>query len=494
MAKSIMIQGTSSGAGKSLLTAGLCRALLRRGYRAAPFKSQNMSLNSFVTPEGHEIGRAQAMQAEAARIFPSVYMNPVLLKPLGDSGSQVVVGGEALGVMSAREYFGYKKKLLPVIEAAYRALEEDFDVIVIEGAGSPAEINLRENDIVNMGLAALVGAPVLIVGDIDRGGVFASLYGTLELLEPQERALVRGFVINKFRGDLSLLKPGLDFLKEKTGVPPLGVLPFLGVDLEDEDSLAPRLNNKSGPAILDIAVIRFPHISNFTDLHALEQIKGVSVRYVSSPAELGSPDLVILPGTKNTIGDLNWLRRISLDGPVKALARAKLPVIGICGGYQMLGAFISDPSSVEGGGAAEGLGLLPVSTRLLPQKSLAQVAGSVRESAGFFKQLSNKPLRGYEIHAGATRTEGVPPFADIEGRPDGAVSGNVLGTYVHGLFDSAAFTGALCELLLRHKGLPEDALRAVDYPEYKERQYELLADALEAHLDMDRIMAVIENG
>ena len=319
MAKVIMIQGTMSNAGKSLLAAGLCRIFHQDGYRVAPFKSQNMALNSFITREGLEMGRAQVMQAEAAGIEPSVLMNPILLKPTNDTGSQVIVNGEVLGNMSAREYFSHKKELIPDIMKAYHALEEQYDIIVIEGAGSPAEINLKADDIVNMGMAKLVDAPVLLVGDIDRGGVFAQLYGTVELLEPDERDRIKGLIINKFRGDKTILDPGIAILEAKSGIDVVGVAPYLHIDVEDEDSLSERLEfrgNGEAATLIDIAVIRLPHISNFTDFNIWENIEGVSLRYVTRVCDLGSPDMIILPGTKNTIADLRWLRESGMEAAV----------------------------------------------------------------------------------------------------------------------------------------------------------------------------------
>ncbi len=374
MAKVIMIQGTMSGAGKSLMAAGLCRIMKRDGYRVAPFKSQNMALNSFITEEGLEMGRAQVMQAEAAGIRPQVCMNPILLKPTSHVGSQVIVNGRILGNMSAREYFAYKRSLIPEIRKAFRKLEEQADIIVIEGAGSPAEINLRENDIVNMGLAELVDAPVLLVGDIDRGGVFAQLLGTLLLLTEEERRRVKGLVINKFRGDPTLLDSGIEILEQRGGIPVAGVVPYMEVSLEDEDSLTGRFGRKERGKV-DLAVIRYPRISNFTDFNVFEQIPGVSVRYVAGLADLGKPDLIFLPGSKNTMGDLEWMRGNGLEDAVKKAAE-QTPVCGICGGYQMLGEEISDPQGLETGGTMRGMGLLPVVTRLGKEKVRRQ--GSVK--------------------------------------------------------------------------------------------------------------------
>ena len=371
MAKVIMVQGTMSNAGKSLLVAGLCRIFKQDGLRVAPFKSQNMALNSFITSEGLEMGRAQVMQAEAAGMTPMVCMNPILLKPTNHTGSQVIVNGEVLGNMSARDYFAFKKQLVPDIKKAFKKLEEYADIIVIEGAGSPAEINLKQNDIVNMGMAEMVDAPVLLVGDIDRGGVFAQLLGTLMLLEEKEKKRVKGLVINKFRGDKSILDPGIEMLEEKGNVPVVGVVPYMELFLEDEDSLTERFDRKS-EGLIDIAVIRYPRISNFTDFNVFEQMPEVTVRYVTSISELHHPDIIFLPGSKNTMGDLKWMRQNGLEAAVKKLSE-DIPVFGICGGYQMLGQEISDPDGVEEGGKIRGMELLPVSTILMAEKNAVRL-------------------------------------------------------------------------------------------------------------------------
>ena len=346
MAKAIMIQGTMSSAGKSLIAAGLCRIFQQDGYRCAPFKSQNMALNSFITEDGLEMGRAQVMQAEAAGIEPSVWMNPILLKPTNDMGSQVIVNGEVIGTMKARDYFAYKKQLIPDILRAYQKLEAEYDIIVIEGAGSPAEINLKQDDIVNMGMAKLAKAPVLLVGDIDRGGVFAQLLGTLLLLEEEEKQMVKGLIINKFRGDKTILDPGVVMLEEKGGIPVVGVAPYLQVQLDDEDSLTERFWMKEAAGKIDIAVIRLPRISNFTDFNALEVAKEASVRYVEHVRELQKPDLIILPGSKNTMEDLRWLRESGMEAAILKSHAKGTVIFGICGGYQMLG-YPKRPSSIS---------------------------------------------------------------------------------------------------------------------------------------------------
>lgn len=490
MAKVIMVQGTMSGAGKSLIVAGLCRIMRRDGYRVAPFKSQNMALNSFVTKEGLEMGRAQVMQAEAAGIEPLVCMNPILLKPTDHTGSQVIVNGRVIGNMSARDYFAYKRKLIPDIVKAFHRLEERADMIVIEGAGSPAEINLRENDIVNMGLAELVDAPVLLVGDIDRGGVFAQLLGTLMLLREEERDRVKGLLINKFRGDASLLTSGIEILEKKGGIPVAGVIPYMEIDLEDEDSLTDRFVKKKQGKI-DIVVIRYPRISNFTDFNVFEQIPEVSVRYVTSAAEFGCPDLVFLPGSKNTTGDLNWMRRNGLEEKVKGLV-GKIPVCGICGGYQMLGEEITDSEGMESGGAVKGMGLLPVTTKLQKEKVRRQVQGTINRISGTFSVLSGLAYAGYEIHMGRSRLYSDDGVAHVtEAVLVGGEIPEVYGTYVHGIFDKGETVSALVGELARKKGLVPGNRACIDYREYKEKQYDKLADILTEHLDREHIYGLL---
>ena len=487
MAKVIMVQGTMSNAGKSLIVAGLCRIFKQDGYRVAPFKSQNMALNSFITKEGLEMGRAQVMQAEAAGVEPVAAMNPILLKPTTHVGSQVIVNGEVLGNMSARDYFAYKKQLIPEIKKAFRELERDNDIIVIEGAGSPAEINLRENDIVNMGLAELLDAPVLLVGDIDRGGVFAQLLGTLMLLEEPEKERVKGLIINKFRGDVEILRPGLTMLEEKTCLPVVGVVPYLKVDIEDEDSLSTRLEQKSTVKPLDIAVVRLPHISNFTDFIPLEQHPLLSVRYVQTARELGAPDLVILPGTKNTVGDLLWLRQSGLEAALLKLAAGGTPVLGVCGGYQMLGQTLDDSQGTESGRSQtlRGLGLLPTQTIFTADKRRAQIEASA--AAPF----AGAALTGYEIHTGRTAVQGAPFCTHADGTSEGCVQGTVFGTYLHGLFDSGELTERLAAYLCARKGIAPEAAAPIPMAAYREQQFDLLADGVRRALDMDAVYAAI---
>ena len=483
MAKNIMIQGTMSNAGKSLLCAGLCRILRQDGYRVAPFKSQNMALNSFITKDGGEMGRAQVVQAEAAGIEPDVRMNPILLKPTTDVGSQVIVAGQVQGNMRAMEYYRRKPEYIPAILEAYNSLASEYDIIVIEGAGSPAEINLKQEDIVNMGLAKLVDAPVLLVGDIDRGGVFAQLYGTVALLEEDERKRIKGTIVNKFRGDRSILEPGIRILEELCGVPVAGVIPYTHVDIDDEDSLTERFARTTERKLLDIAVIRLPRISNFTDFTPFERYANVSLRYVERVADLHSPDMILIPGTKSTIADLKWLRQSGLEAAVLKAASAGTLVFGICGGYQMLGRTVSDPDQVEAAGTTEiqGLGLLDMDTVFQGEKVQTQVAGTFDGVTGMLSGLNGMSYTGYEIHMGRSQ-EKLPP---LQG------TGNVYGSYIHGIFDAPGVSDQILRAICTKKGLDFAALGTFDLQEYKGRQYDLLADVVRGGLDMELIYRII---
>lgn len=501
MAKTIMIQGTMSNAGKSLLTAGLCRIFRQDGYRVAPFKSQNMALNSYITSEGLEMGRAQVMQAEAAGIEPSVLMNPILLKPTNDTGSQVIVNGEVLGTMSARDYFKYKKNLVPDIMKAFRALAEKNDIIVIEGAGSPAEINLKTDDIVNMGMAKMADAPVLLAGDIDRGGVFAQLYGTVELLEPEERNRIRGLIINKFRGDKTILDPGIEMLEEKCGIPVVGVAPYLDIQVEDEDSLTERFDRDQETGLIDIAVIRIPRISNFTDFNPLESIPGVSLRYVKHTSDLKNPDVIILPGTKNTMEDLRWLRESGMEALILKVADRGTLIFGICGGYQMLGETLSDPHGVEAGGSMRGMGLLPMDTIFAEKKTRTQVTGRFLDLDGDYETLSEVEFTGYEIHMGdSVRRNPAKPCTSVRDgvtgkeKTEGTFTRNVCGTYVHGIFDKEETALALIRAAGKKKGVDVSRMEGVDFASFKEQQYDILAAELRKHLDMKKIYEILEQG
>ena len=511
MAKSIMIQGTMSSAGKSLLVAGLCRILKQDGYRVAPFKSQNMALNSYITSEGLEMGRAQVMQAEAAGVEPSVYMNPILLKPTNETGSQVIVNGEVYRNMSARDYFAYKKQLIPDIRYAYDKLSKENDYIVIEGAGSPVEINLKSDDIVNMGMARIAHSPVLIVGDIDRGGVFAQLCGTMMLLEEEEKDMVKGLIINKFRGDKTILDSGIEMLERLAGKPVIGTVPYMDVHMEDEDSLTGRFEMRK-KADIDIAVIRLPHISNFTDFNIWENIEGVSLRYVTRVYDLGNPDMIILPGTKNTIADLRWLRESGMEAailrchtPGKYGSRAGRPgcvIWGICGGYQMLGEQIIDESGVEEqSGSIRGLGLIPMTTYFHEEKSRKQVTGHMGAVTGIFAGLKGLDVTGYEIHMGQSIYETQPcrlvELTDTrtqESNEDGYASDRVYGSYVHGIFDRHEIVETILGALAQEKGIEAPSEHILDYCAYKETQYDRLAEELRNAIDMSRIYEIMDKG
>ncbi|MBR0409534.1 MAG: cobyric acid synthase [Eubacterium sp.] len=492
MAKAIMVQGTMSNSGKSFVTAGLCRVFKQDGYKVAPFKSQNMALNSYITTEGLEIGRAQAMQAEAAMVEPTHWMNPILLKPTSNMGSQVIVNGEVYDNLSAQAYYKMKDSLAPEVKRAFDHLAAENDIIVIEGAGSPAEINLAENDIVNMGMAKMADAPVILVADIDRGGVFASAYGTIKLLPPEEQDRFCGIVINKFRGDVEILKPGLKMLEDLTGKPVLGVLPMEKIDIDDEDSLSDRLNQKTITEGIDVAVIRLPHISNFTDFSVFELIDGVSLRYVTDKRELGNPDLILLPGTKNTMSDMEWLIESGLEGAI-IRAAGTTRVIGICGGFQLLGKELHDPDGVEHGGDMRGLGLLDISTVFQGDKTRTRIHGSMKAEHNLYN-LNDRDLTGYEIHMGTTTNLGdAVALIDLEdGRTDAYMTkdGRIWGSYLHGIFDNEELVFALVNDIMREKGIdPSD--NRLSIAEYKEVQYNKLADMIRNNLDMEKIYRIL---
>ena len=501
-----MVQGTASGVGKSLLVTALCRIFRQDGYRVAPFKAQNMSLNSYVTSDGAEVGRAQAVQADAAEVPVMAEMNPVLLKPEVDYRSQLVVMGRPMGSLESRDFGTRKNDLWEIVTAALDRLRADFDVVVIEGAGSPAEINLRQGDIVNMEVALYAQAPVLLVGDIDKGGVFASLYGTLELLAAEERELVRGLVINKFRGDVSILEPGLDQIRELTAVPVIGVVPYLkDIDVPEEDSPSTQPTDLRHDAVIDVAVIALPHISNFDDFDPIGREAGVGLRYVRSPGELGAPDMVILPGTKTTASDLDHLRKSGMaDSLVTAAARGTA-IVGVCGGYQMLGRAILDPARIESQDTnVRGLGLLPVVTRFGSRKETRRVSGTVELDTGLLEGAGGLPLVGYEIHMGTTEPEvggdsgGTRAPFRILGRTrsavasvDGTLSSNgwVLGTYLHGLFHNSELLRSMLTKLAARKG----AILRLDGEAFSQsREYDKLADLVRKSLDMEAISQLME--
>ena len=505
MAKSIMIQGTGSGVGKSILCAALCRIFFQDGLRAAPFKSQNMSLNSFVTRDGLEMARSQAVQAEAAGIEPSVEMNPLLLKPNSDTRCQVILNGKVMGDYSASDYGAYQRDIWGTIQGSFHRLSRNHDVIVIEGAGSPAEVNLKDRDFVNMRTAEMADAPVLLAADIDRGGVFASIVGTLELLEPCERARIKGFIINKFRGDLSLLAPGLDFLSTRTGIPVLGVVPFYrDVYIQEEDGVPLESTVESGfrntelnsKSTIQIAVIHLPHISNFTDFDALAAELDVRVRYIPSSSELNDADVVIIPGSKNTIGDLHYLRETGMEQRIKEFAASGGMVAGICGGYQMLGTAIRDPYQVDGTAReAAGMGLLPVTTVMEKEKQTVQVAA---KSVASNLWAGNVEVNGYEIHMGrTTRFDGARPAFHVQNdggtREEGAVSSDLRawGTYFHGVFDSDEFRKSFLDGIRKRKGI--ETTVAGSYDRLKQEGFDKLAAIVRGSIDMKKVYEILQS-
>ncbi len=496
-----MVQGTGSHAGKSVLTAALCRVFVRAGYRTAPFKAQNMALNSFATPDGGEIGRSTAVQAEAAGVEPTVDMNPVLLKPETERSSQVVVLGRPNGHADSKGYFGRTGVLWPVVTGALDRLRAEYDVVVIEGAGSPAEINLREREIVNMAVALYAGSPVLLIADIDRGGVFASLVGTLALLEPPEAELIKAFVINKFRGDQAILDPGLVMLEERTGVPTAGVLPYYtDIHIPEEDALYldTPAGYDAGGAMLDIAVVRLPHIANFDDFDPLRREPSVSLRYVTGPAGLDSADLVVIPGTKTTASDLAWLKESGLADAIVRLRKDGKPVIGMCGGYQMLGERVLDPDGHESEVTeASGLALLPVTTEFSPDKSTEQVRGVVAADRGLLSNAMGLPVNGYEIHMGHTRVaEGreAIAFNERSRKPaegfDGCLDedGLSFGTYMHGLFHNDELRRSMLGFLASRRGIKLEADR---FANSLDTEFDRLADFVTEHLDMELLFDIV---
>lgn len=480
-----------SNSGKSFIAAALCRIFKQDGYSAAPFKSQNMALNSYITSDGLEMGRAQAMQAEAAGIEPSVLMNPILLKPTTDVGSQVIVNGEVRGNMKAVDYFRHKKDLIPDIMKAYNELAAQHDIVVIEGAGSPAEINLKRDDIVNMGMAKLAKAPVLLTGDIDRGGVFAQLLGTLMLLEDDEQNIVKGLIVNKFRGDKSIFSDGVKMLEERGNKPVVGVVPYINCDIEDEDSLSEKLRNGE-KGLVNIAVIRLPRISNFTDFDVFSQYDDVSVRYVTKPQELSDADMIIVPGTKSTIYDMKWLRESGIEAAVKKCASNGVPVFGICGGYQMLGETITDSVGAEGGGSIIGMGLLKLKTDFSSEKTRSRTEGRFANVSGIFSDLSGAEFYGYEIHNGKTVSEETP-LLSCENADLGAQSGSVYGCYIHGVFDSAEVSERIVKTLFERKGLTYGGGKT-DRKAYKKMQFDILAKNVRENIDMELIYKILEQG
>ena len=495
--KSLMFQGTGSSVGKSMLCAAVLRILRQDGLRVAPFKAQNMALNSYATREGLEMGRAQVTQAEAAGMEPTVRMNPILLKPTSDRRSQVIVNGRPIGTMSAMEYDRYKPELRETVKRTYEALEREVDVVVIEGAGSPAEINLRAGDLVNMSMAQSADAPVILIGDINPGGVFASLYGTVKLLPEEEQRRIKGVVINKFRGDVKILEPGLNMLEELLNIPVIGVIPWMDVDMEDEDSVTERFERRESCGDVRVSIVRLPHISNFTDFNLLGSEPGVAVRYAERASELREADVIILPGTKNTIEDLNWLKQRGLADEIVRHARRGGMVIGICGGYQMLGETLRDPEHSESRiPELSGLGLLNFDVTFRSEKTTVQSAGSIRCESGWLSGLNGLMLEGYEIHSGVNRFGArCVPFLYLNGSdaPDGVTNdgGNVIGSYLHGIFDTGSFWHALVNQVRREKGLDENEGAPLTMAEFRNREFDRLAAIVRQNLDMDAVYKII---
>lgn len=495
MAKCIMVQGTSSNVGKSLISAGLCRIFANAGYKTAPFKSQNMALNSYITKDGLEIGRAQAVQAECAYQNIDVRFNPVLLKPTGNKTSQIIINGEVYGNMTAAEYFAEKHKFIKYVKESFESLNKEYDIIVIEGAGSPAEINLNHKDFVNMGMAEIAGAPVLLAGDIDRGGVFAALYGTAELLKEYKKYF-KGFIINKFRGDKSILEPGLDKIEKLTGIDVLGVLPYEQFNIDEEDSLASVLKNKE-KGLIDIAVIKLPRISNFTDFAVFEYYDDVKVRYIENVSDFGQPDLLIIPGTKNTIDDMRYIRSSGLITRIMQYAETGKGIIGVCGGYQMLTSIIKDPDNMESGGSVNGLNLIKAETVFENEKVRTVIDGSFNNITGYFSFLNGAEFSGYEIHMGKTYADScfIAEIKDSKGniKYDGLAENNILGTYIHGVFDSGDVVKRIIDKLKQEKGI-DKITEEKDIKELKNQEYDKLAEMLLRNLNMDKIYEILEKG
>ncbi len=495
--KSLMIQGTSSSVGKSIITAALCRIFTQDGFDVNPFKSQNMSLNSYITYEGHEMGRAQVIQAEACLKAPSSKMNPILLKPTTDRKSQVILNGKVYKNMDAIEYFQFKPQLKEMVADTYKKLSDVSDIVVIEGAGSPAEINLKREDIVNMGMAKIAKAPVILVGDIDKGGVFAALAGTMMLLDEDERELVKGVIINKFRGSLEILEPGLRQLEEIIKVPVLGVVPYFELNIEDEDSVSDWFKqDEKSERDIDIAIIKLKHISNFTDFNSLKLFQDAGIRFVKNKSDLGKPDIIIIPGTKNTIEDMLALKEAGLAEAIISSYQEGAFVFGICGGYQMLGKAIEDPLNVESSqGTVEGLGFINATTCFLQDKTTTLSKG--------YCEYFDCDIAGYEIHMGQTEVFENKSLLKVKTRSnvevdeiEGVISedGRIFGTYMHGIFDNTTFTRKFLNKVRVHKGLSAIEDAGFDYLKHKDQQYNELADIVRKHLDMEQIYKIVENG
>ena len=488
----LMIVGTSSGAGKSLFVTALCRIFYKDKYKVSPFKSQNMALNSYITKDGKEMGRAQVVQAEASGLEPDVNMNPILLKPSTMNKIQIIVCGKSIGNMSGVEYNKYKKNLIPILKETYSKIESENDIVVIEGAGSPAEINIKEEDISNFAMARIADAPVILVADIDRGGVFASIYGTIMLLNEEDRKRIKGIVINKFRGNKEVLKLGFEIIENLTGVKTLGVIPYTDIDIEDEDSLSEKyksfkLNKNSNK--IKISVIKLKHISNVTDIDALSIYNDVEIQFVTERSQIGNEDLIIIPGSKNTIDDLKWLKESGIAEEIIKRARTETIIFGICGGFQILGNKVKDPYHIEGDiEELNGLGLLDLETIMENEKTLVQYKGKLSVNNGILKNLNNFEIKGYEIHQGIT--QGNEKNLTTDNRTIFVNRDNIIATYLHGIFDNKDFTDSLLNEIRRRKGL-EEVNDNISYEEYKLKEFDKLEKLVRENVDIDEIYKII---
>lgn len=488
----LMIVGTSSGAGKSLFVTALCRIFYKDKYKVSPFKSQNMALNSYITKDGKEMGRAQVVQAEASGLEPDVNMNPILLKPSTMNKIQIIVCGKSIGNMSGVEYNQYKKNLIPILKETYSKIENENDIVVIEGAGSPAEINIKEEDISNFAMARIADAPVILVADIDRGGVFASIYGTIMLLKEEDRKRIKGIVINKFRGNKEVLKSGFDIIENLTGVKTLGVIPYTDIDIEDEDSLSEKyksfkLNKNSNK--IKISVIKLKHISNVTDIDALSIYDDVEIQFVTERSQIGNEDLIIIPGSKNTIDDLKWLKESGIAEEIIKRTRTETIIFGICGGFQILGNKVKDPYHIEGDiEELNGLGLLDLETIIENEKTLVQYKGKLSVNNGILKILNNFEIKGYEIHQGIT--QGNEKNLTTDDRTIFVNRNNIIATYLHGIFDNKNFTDVLLNEIRRRKGL-EEVNDNISYEEYKLKEFDKLEKLVRENVDIDEIYKII---
>lgn len=485
-----MVVGTSSGAGKSITVTALCRVLTKDGYKVSPFKSQNMALNSFVTKSGLEMGRAQVVQAYACMIEPEAYMNPILLKPTTDRKIQIIVNGKSIGNMSGIEYGKFKTSLKPEIMKSYDYIRENYDISILEGAGSPVEINIKGEDIANMKMAEMADSPVILVADIDRGGVFASIYGTIMLMSEKERARVKGVIINKFRGDINILKSGLEEIEKLTGIPVIGVMPYTNVDIEDEDSVTERFKRLQKKKGINISVIKLKHISNFTDIDALRMVEDINIKYINSVDEMGEEDIIIIPGTKNTIDDLKELKDNGIATEIIKASKNGKVIIGICGGFQMLGEKIKDPYGIESEiKEIPGLGLLELETVMEKEKNTTQYEGKLSNCTGLLEGLEGEKIKGYEIHQGVTF--GNESKVNDEDRIVTVIKEeNIFATYLHGIFENEKITRNILNKVRAKKGI-ELQMKGITFDEYREQQLDKLEKIFRENVDIDKIYEIL---